>query len=38
MYSKFGSIDTEGSLYVDEYGNMYDDQGMLVGEEGDLER
>jgi hypothetical protein len=34
MYSKFGLIDTEGSMFDD----VYDDQDVSVGEEGDLER
>lgn len=38
MYSKFGLIDTEGSMYDDEYDDTYDDQDVSVGEEGDLER
>lgn len=38
MYSKFGLIDTEGSMYDDEYDDTYDDHNVAVGEEGDLER
>jgi hypothetical protein len=38
MYSKFGLIDTEGSMYDDDYDDTYDDQDVSVGEEGDLER
>jgi hypothetical protein len=38
MYSKFGVLDTEGSLYDDEYDDTYDNVDVSVGEEGDLER
>ncbi|GFG31805.1 hypothetical protein Cfor_04242 [Coptotermes formosanus] len=38
MYSKFGLIDAEGSMYDDEYDDTYDHLDVSVGEEGDLER
>lgn len=38
MYTKFGVIDTEGSMYDDEYDDTYDHLDVSVGEEGDLER
>lgn len=38
MYTKFGVIDTEGSLYNDEYDDTYDYLDVSVREEGDLER
>lgn len=38
MYTKFGIIDTEGSMYDDEYDDTYDHLDVSVGEEGDLER
>ncbi|PNF14341.1 hypothetical protein B7P43_G05576 [Cryptotermes secundus] len=38
MYAKFGVIDTEGSMYDDEYDDTYDHLDVSVGDEGDLER
>jgi hypothetical protein len=38
MYAKFGVIDTEGSLYDDDYDDTYDCLDVSVREEGDLER
>ncbi|PSN41849.1 hypothetical protein C0J52_16232 [Blattella germanica] len=38
MYTKFGLVDTEGSMYDDEYDDTYDHLDVSVGEEGDFER
>ncbi|XP_069705636.1 activating signal cointegrator 1 complex subunit 2 [Periplaneta americana] len=38
MYNKFGIVDTEGSMYDDEYDDTYDLLDVSVGDEGDLER
>jgi hypothetical protein len=38
MYTKFSVIDTEGSMYDDEYDDTYDHLDVKAEEEGDLER
>ncbi|KAJ9593726.1 hypothetical protein L9F63_014699, partial [Diploptera punctata] len=38
MYTKFGLVDTEGSMYDDEYDDTYDHLDVSVGDEGDIER